>query len=105
MLPGSWLPCGNDALGRPTAAYDVAKYSPKFESEDDYCKLFSITLQMMDALAADLDEVRSGVVFLAACKGIGMAQYVQISSIVRRNAVVYNALDVQLAAPSACDCH
>jgi hypothetical protein len=30
---GSWLPCANDALGRPTAAMDYAEYTPKYESE------------------------------------------------------------------------
>jgi hypothetical protein len=33
MPPGSWLPCANDALGRPTAAMDYSKYAPKYESE------------------------------------------------------------------------
>jgi|EP01046_Picozoa_sp_COSAG06_P025550 hypothetical protein len=74
MGADSWLPCRNDALGRPTAAMDVTKYAPKYETEEDYRKLFTVSIGMMDAFSADLDDIRGGLVFLSACKGIGMAQ-------------------------------
>ena len=32
MGADSWLPCRNDALGRPTAAMDVTKYAPSAQN-------------------------------------------------------------------------
>ena len=75
--------------------------------QEDYAKLCAVTIDMMDALTADLDEIRGGAsksdclawllevdwtsislnafagsatggVFVAACKGVGMAQCVTL---------------------------
>eukprot|EP00040_Diaphanoeca_grandis_P017091 m.88685 g.88685 ORF g.88685 m.88685 type:complete len:275 (-) comp26224_c1_seq1:72-896(-) len=76
-MPDCLQPCGDSLAEKyPTVSYNVSLYDPKIVLEGDNLNyLITDMLLIMDAMNADLDDIRKGSVWVSSCKGAGMKNY------------------------------
>ena len=93
IMPGTMEPCARpapdaDGCVYPTFAFDIVSYNPSLlKGEEQFREVVLECCLMMDAMCADLDDVRNGAVYLQQCKGLSMRHF--NAEMEKRFAVLY----------------
>jgi hypothetical protein len=87
--PGFVVGCPADAAGRPVVVCDIDPYRPGELSgtEAEWRSFFLDFVSMVEALTADLDELRRGAVCITQCRGMGWRNF--SFEVEKRGAVLY----------------
>lgn len=76
MFPGFLGSIGVDNFGRIVQLCEYKFFDPtKLKGEEEWRTMFGAFYYMFQAMQADVESIRSGVVFAADCKGMGWSNF------------------------------
>ena len=72
VLPGFLAPAANDLGNHAVLTMDYSKFLPdKIQDQHDWNMMMYLFIVLMEALSTDLDEIRTGSVWVCQCEQFG----------------------------------